>query len=106
MRNLSSPYSWNKRAVILSCSKRSSVKLRSRAPKDLASRLGTGPLDRRPRRQEGESNQGPNILADPVEDLGEAEFVAVHGAVDECVSVQAFNLDVKAIAPQEDIGGG
>jgi hypothetical protein len=43
---------------------------------------------------------------DPVEDLGKAEFVPIHRAVDERVSVQAFDLDVKAIAPQEDIGGG
>ena len=46
------------------------------------------------------------MLTDPVEDLGKAEFVAVHRAVDESVSVQAFDLDAKAIAPQEDIVGG
>lgn len=46
------------------------------------------------------------MLTDPVEDLGEAEFVPVQRAVDERVSVQAFDLDVKAVASQEDIGGG
>ena len=46
------------------------------------------------------------MLTDPVEDLGEAEFVPVHRADYECVSVQAFDLDEKAVAPQEDIGGG
>ena len=51
------------------------------------------------------------MLPYPVEDLGKAEFVPVHRAPiyrtnDEGVSVQAFDLDVKAVAPQEDIGGG
>ncbi len=51
------------------------------------------------------------MLTDPVEDLGKVEFVPVHRASiyrtnDECVSVQAFDLDEKAVAPQEDIGGG
>ena len=55
---------------------------------------------------EDESNKGFNVLPDPVEDLGKAEFVPVHRAIDECVSVHAFDLDVKAIAPQENIGGG
>ena len=46
------------------------------------------------------------MLTDPVEDLGKAEFVPVHRADDERVSVQAFDLDAKAVASQEDIGGG
>ena len=51
------------------------------------------------------------MVTDPVEDLGKAEFVPVHRAPiyrtnDEGVSVQAFDLDVKAVAPQEYIGGG
>jgi hypothetical protein len=35
-----------------------------------------------------------------------AEFVTVHRAVDERVSVQALDLDVNAVASQEGIGGG
>jgi hypothetical protein len=46
------------------------------------------------------------VLTDPVEDLGKAEFVPVHRADDERVSVRAFDLDAKAVASQEDIGGG
>jgi hypothetical protein len=46
------------------------------------------------------------VLTDPVEDLGKAEFVPVHRAVDERVSVQALDLDAKAVASQVDIGGG
>jgi hypothetical protein len=45
------------------------------------------------------------VLTDPVENLGKAEFVALHRAIDECVSIQGFDLDVKAVPPQEDIGG-
>jgi len=56
--------------------------------------------------KEDESNKGLEVLTDPVEDLGEAEFVPIHGAVDEGVSVQAFDLDVKAVRSQEHIGGG
>src|ERR1700687_4025049 len=44
--------------------------------------------------------------ADPLEYLRKAEFVPVHRAADEPVSVRAFDLNVKAVAPQEDIGGG
>src|SRR5208282_1448137 len=46
------------------------------------------------------------MLTNPVEDLGKTEFVPVHRAADERVSVRAFDLDGKAVAPQEDIGGG
>ena len=51
------------------------------------------------------------MLPYPVEDLGKAELVPVHRASiyradDERVYVQAFDLDEKAVAPQEDIGGG
>jgi hypothetical protein len=46
------------------------------------------------------------VLRDPVEDLGKAEFVPVQRAVDERMSVEALDLDVKAVASQEDIGGG
>ena len=45
------------------------------------------------------------MLTDPVKDLRKAEFVPVHRAVDERVSVQAFDLNVKAIASQKHIGG-
>jgi hypothetical protein len=57
-------------------------------------------------RTEGyELNERLDVLTDPVEDLGKAEFVPLHRADDECVSHLALDLDVKAIAPQEDIGG-
>lgn len=46
------------------------------------------------------------MLTDPVKDLGKAEFVPVHRAVDERVSIQALDVDVKTVASQEDIGGG
>ena len=58
------------------------------------------------RSKENELNNRLDVLTDPVEDLGEAEFVPLHRSNDECVSIPAFDLDVKAIAPQEDIGGG
>jgi len=43
--------------------------------------------------------------------LGKAEFVPVHRVPiyrtnDERVTVQAFDLDVKTVAPQENIRGG
>ena len=46
------------------------------------------------------------MVTDPVEDLGEAEFVPLHRADDERMPFKAFDLDVKAVAPQEDVGGG
>ena len=46
------------------------------------------------------------MLTEPVKDLGKAEFVPVDRAVDERVSVHAFDLNVKAMASQEDVGGG
>ena len=46
------------------------------------------------------------MLADPVEDLGKSKFVTLHRTNDERISVQAFDLDVRAVAPQENIGGG
>jgi len=45
------------------------------------------------------------VLTDPVEDLRKAEFVSIHRSVDKRLSVQAFDLNVKAIASQDDIGG-
>jgi len=56
-------------------------------------------------------NDGPDVLPDPVEDLGKSKFVPVHRAPlhrtnDERISVQALDLDAEAVAPQEDIGGG
>jgi hypothetical protein len=38
--------------------------------------------------------------------LGEAEFMPLHQGDDEGVFVEAFDFNVKAVAPQEDIGGG
>lgn len=46
------------------------------------------------------------MRADPVEDLGKAKFVPVHRAIDERVSVQAFDFDIEAVAPQENVGPG
>ena len=43
------------------------------------------------------------MLTDPVKDLGKAEFVPVHRAVDESVCVEALDLDVRAVASQKDI---
>jgi len=45
------------------------------------------------------------VPTDPVENLGKAEFVPLHRADDERMSIQAFDLDVKSVAPREDIGG-
>ena len=59
-----------------------------------------------PELSQDESNKGFDVLTDPVEDLGKAEFVPVHRADDERVSLKALDLDVKAVASQEDIGGG
>jgi hypothetical protein len=39
--------------------------------------------------KEDESNNGFDVLTEPVEDLGKAEFVTVHRAVDERVSGRA-----------------
>jgi len=39
------------------------------------------------------------MTANPVEDLGKAEFLALHRAADERISVRAVDIDVKAIAP-------
>ena len=46
------------------------------------------------------------MLTDPVEDLGKAELVPFHRARNERVSILAFDLDVKPIAPEKNIGGG
>jgi hypothetical protein len=45
------------------------------------------------------------VLTDPVKDLGKAEFVSLHRANNECVSIHRFDLDVKAVPPQENISG-
>src|SRR6266849_10097372 len=44
-----------------------------------------------------------DALSYPVEDLSKAEFVPIHRTVDELVSDQAFDFDVEAVPPQEDI---
>jgi hypothetical protein len=58
------------------------------------------------RTKEDELEKGLAVLTDPVKDLGKAEFVPVHRAVDESVCVQALDLDVEAVASQKDIGSG
>ncbi len=55
---------------------------------------------------EGELDKGLDVLTEPVEDLGEAEFVPFHRPDDERVSIEAVDLDIKSVAPQENIGGG
>lgn len=50
-------------------------------------------------------HKGFYVLTDPVEDLGEPEFAPVHRADNELVTLKAFDIDVKAIAPEEDVGG-
>jgi len=46
------------------------------------------------------------VLADPTENFREAEFMALHGAVDEVVASRGFHFDVAAVTAQEDVGGG
>ena len=41
----------------------------------------------------------------PLEDAGKAEFVPIHRAANESVPRRPLDLDEKAIAPQEDVGG-
>jgi hypothetical protein len=50
-------------------------------------------------------DEGPDVLTDPVEDLGKAEFAPLHQTIDEGVSIPGFDLDEKAVPPQENIGG-
>jgi hypothetical protein len=45
------------------------------------------------------------MQAKPLEDAGKAEFVPVHRAANESVPRRPLDLDEKAIAPQEDVGG-
>jgi hypothetical protein len=47
-----------------------------------------------------------DMFSDPVENLGEAEFASLHRARDKCVSVQTFDLNIKAVASQENISSG
>jgi len=46
------------------------------------------------------------VLTNPFENLYKAKFVPFHRADDEGVSIQTFDIDVKTVAPQEDIGRG
>lgn len=45
------------------------------------------------------------VLMNPIEDLDEVEFVPVHRADNELVTAKAFDIDVKAVAPQKDVSG-
>ena len=56
-------------------------------------------------REIDESTQGPNVLAYPVEDSDEVEFLPLHRANNECVPIRSFDLDVKSVPPQKDVGG-
>jgi len=53
-----------------------------------------------------QSNERFNVLTNPVEDLGKVELVALHRAHDERISIRTPDVEVKAVAPQEDIGSG
>ena len=44
-------------------------------------------------------------MAKPIEDLGETELLPAYRAVDKCVSVQTFDFNIKAVAPQKYISG-
>ena len=46
------------------------------------------------------------MRTDPVKNLDKTEFVPVRGAGDERVTLRAATLDVTAVTPEEDIGGG
>ena len=46
------------------------------------------------------------VLADPVEDLREAKFVAIHRTNDELAPFLCIDFDVETVAPQEDVSGG
>src|SRR5580693_5665926 len=46
-----------------------------------------------------------DLLADPVEDLREAKFAAIHRAIDKLVPCSRIDFDVETVAPQEDVGG-
>ena len=50
------------------------------------------------------------VLADPVEDLREAEFLpiqflSINGAINKLVPCLSIGLDVETVAPKEDVGG-
>jgi hypothetical protein len=55
---------------------------------------------------EDDLNKALDMLTDPIEDLGKAKFMPLHRADDERVRVRGFDLDVEAIAAQENIGCG
>jgi len=46
------------------------------------------------------------MAANPVDDLDESEFVALHGAGDELIPGCAFDFDVGAVAAKKHVGGG
>ena len=41
-----------------------------------------------------------------MQDLGEAEFVSFHRAIDEIVGGCGFDLDIETVSAQEYVGGG
>ena len=47
-----------------------------------------------------------DVLSDPVENLRKAEFASLHRARDKRVSLRALDLNVKAVASQENISSG
>jgi len=40
------------------------------------------------------------VLPNPIQDFREAEFVLIHRALDELVSLEGFDLDVETVAAQ------
>ncbi len=47
----------------------------------------------------------PHVLADPVKNLRETKFPAIHRAVNKLVPCLRIDFDVETVAPQEDVGG-
>lgn len=46
------------------------------------------------------------MFADPIEDLREAKLLFLHGSHNELVSLLSGDVQVKAVAPEKDVGSG
>ena len=44
------------------------------------------------------------MRANPDKNVGKSEFVSLHRSVNELISRGAFDFDVKAVAPQKNVG--
>jgi hypothetical protein len=47
-----------------------------------------------------------DVLPNPVKDIYELEFMALHRAINESIAIRSFSLDAKSISSEEDVGGG